>query len=59
MSIFTQWGQLIFQSDIVANGWDGTFKGVNQPVGVYVYMVDITLTNGTTSLRKGTVTLIR
>ncbi|WP_167343658.1 gliding motility-associated C-terminal domain-containing protein [Pedobacter borealis] len=59
MSIFTQWGQLIFQSDNVANGWDGTFKGVNQPIGVYAYMVDITFTNGTTSLRKGTVTLIR
>ncbi|WP_082458604.1 putative Ig domain-containing protein [Pedobacter sp. Leaf216] len=59
MSIYTQWGQLIFQSDNVANGWDGTFKGVNQPIGVYVYMVDITFTNGTTSLRKGTVTLIR
>lgn len=59
MSIYTQWGQLIFQSDNVANGWDGTFKGVNQPNGVYVYMVDITFTNGTTSMRKGTVTLIR
>ncbi|MFF5383553.1 putative Ig domain-containing protein [Pedobacter suwonensis] len=59
MSIYTQWGQLIFQSDNVANGWDGTFKGVNQPNGVYVYMVDITFSNGTTSMRKGTVTLIR
>ncbi|SDG24904.1 gliding motility-associated C-terminal domain-containing protein [Pedobacter terrae] len=59
MSIYTQWGQLIFQSDNVANGWDGTFKGVNQPIGVYVYMVDITFSNGTTSMRKGTVTLIR
>jgi gliding motility-associated-like protein len=59
MSVYTQWGQLIFQSDNVANGWDGTFKGVNQPIGVYVYMVDITFSNGTTSMRKGTVTLIR
>ncbi|MEH3114073.1 Ig-like domain-containing protein [Pedobacter terrae] len=59
MSIYTQWGQLIFQSDNVANGWDGTFKGVNQQNGVYVYMVDITFSNGTTSMRKGTVTLIR
>jgi gliding motility-associated-like protein len=59
MSVYTQWGQLIFQSDNVANGWDGTFKGVNQPIGVYVYMVEITFSNGTTSLRKGTVTLIR
>jgi gliding motility-associated-like protein len=59
MSIFTQWGQLIFQSDNVANGWDGTFKGVNQPTGVYVYMVEVTFTDGTSTLKKGTVTLIR
>ncbi|MNR01460.1 hypothetical protein D3C85_1172650 [compost metagenome] len=59
MSIYTQWGQLIFQSDNVANGWDGTFKGVNQPTGVYVYMVEVTFTDGTSTLKKGTVTLIR
>ncbi|QIL38957.1 T9SS type B sorting domain-containing protein [Pedobacter sp. HDW13] len=59
MSIYTQWGQLIFQSDNVANGWDGTFKGVNQPTGVYVYMVEVTFADGTSTLKKGTVTLIR
>ncbi|WP_316850253.1 Ig-like domain-containing protein [Pedobacter agri] len=59
MSIYTQWGQLLFQSDNVANGWDGTFRGVNQPIGVYVYMVEAQLTDGTTVVRKGTVTLLR
>jgi len=59
MSVFTQWGQLIFQSDNMSNGWDGTFKGVNQPVGVYVYMVDVQFTDGTSTMKKGTVTLIR
>ncbi|RZK18090.1 MAG: gliding motility-associated C-terminal domain-containing protein, partial [Pedobacter sp.] len=59
MNIYTQWGQLLFQSDNVANGWDGTFRGVNQPIGVYVYMVEAQLTDGTTVIRKGTVTLLR
>ncbi|TCD12507.1 T9SS type B sorting domain-containing protein [Pedobacter frigidisoli] len=59
MSIYTQWGQLIFQSDNMATGWDGTFKGINQPIGVYVYMVEVTFSDGTTTMRKGTVTLIR
>lgn len=59
MSIYTQWGQLIFQSDNVANGWDGTFKGVNQPIGVYVFMVEVQLTDGSTVIKKGTVTLLR
>lgn len=59
MSVYTQWGQLIFQSDNVATGWDGTFKGVNQPIGVYVYMVEIKFNDGTDSMRKGTITLVR
>lgn len=59
MSIYTQWGQLIYQSDNVANGWDGTYKGVNQPVGVYVFMVDVQFSDGTNTMRKGTVTLVR
>ncbi|WP_231427482.1 putative Ig domain-containing protein [Pedobacter sp. Leaf250] len=59
MSIYTQWGQLIYQSDNVANGWDGTFRGVNQPIGVYVYMVEVQLTDGSTVIKKGTVTLLR
>ncbi|MGO4878609.1 putative Ig domain-containing protein [Pedobacter psychrotolerans] len=59
MSVFTQWGQLIFQSDNMANGWDGTFKGINQPIGVYVYMVEADFADGTSTMKKGTVTLIR
>ncbi|RYD92056.1 MAG: gliding motility-associated C-terminal domain-containing protein [Sphingobacteriales bacterium] len=59
MSIYTQWGQLIYQSDNVANGWDGTFRGVAQPIGVYVYMVEAQLNDGTAVFRKGTVTLLR
>jgi gliding motility-associated-like protein len=59
MFIYTQWGQLIFQSDNVANGWDGTFKGVNQPIGVYVYMVEVQFNDGTSTMKKGTITLIR
>ncbi|MCZ4245230.1 putative Ig domain-containing protein [Pedobacter punctiformis] len=59
MYIYTQWGQLIYQSNSTANGWDGTFKGVNQPSGVYVYMVEVNFNDGTQILRKDTVTLIR
>lgn len=59
MYVYTQWGNLIFQSDSVANGWDGTYKGVNQTTGVYVYMVDVTFNDGTKSIKKGTITLIR
>ncbi len=59
MNIYTQWGQLIYQVNSTTTGWDGTYKGVAQPSGVYVYMIEIEMTDGTKVMKKGTVTLIR
>jgi gliding motility-associated-like protein len=59
MSIYNQWGQLVFQAQSATQGWDGTYKGVSQPNGVYVYLIEIESKDGTKSTRKGTVTLIR
>ena len=36
--IYNRWGQLIYDSP-AAPGWDGTFGGVQQPVGTYLYFV--------------------
>lgn len=39
LDIFNRWGQLLFSSDQVLKGWDGTFKGQVVPDGVYVYIL--------------------
>jgi gliding motility-associated-like protein len=57
--IFNQWGQKIFESSSQQNGWDGTFNGKQQPVGVYVYALTMTLLDGTVVNKKGTINLIR
>jgi len=36
-NVFNRWGQLIFTTSKLGDGWDGTFKGEIQPVGAYVY----------------------
>jgi gliding motility-associated-like protein len=59
MRIFNQWGQQIFSSTDPARGWDGTSKGRMQPVGVYVYVIKVTMQNGTVTTEKGIVNLIR
>ena len=59
MRVYNQWGQFIYESLQVQSGWDGTYRGQLQPNGVYVYYVDITFTDGTTALKKGSVTLLR
>ncbi|MDN3588559.1 putative Ig domain-containing protein [Pedobacter aquatilis] len=59
MNIYTQWGQLIYQVDSTTTGWDGTYRGVPQPSGVYVYMIEVISSDGTKVMKKGTITLIR
>ena len=59
MRIYDQWGHLIFQSDQMQRGWDGTYRGTLQPNGVYVYVIDLNLTDGSHTMKKGTVTLLR
>jgi gliding motility-associated-like protein len=59
LMIFNQWGEKIFETSNQQNGWDGTYKGKQQPVGVYVYVLSMTLQDGTVVNKKGTINLIR
>jgi gliding motility-associated-like protein len=57
--IYNRYGQLVFQSNTQSQGWDGTFNGVPQPMGVYAYTLDASFDDGTKTTRKGDITLIR
>jgi gliding motility-associated-like protein len=35
MDIFDRWGQTVFSTDDITQGWDGTYKGKPQPQGMY------------------------
>jgi gliding motility-associated-like protein len=59
MAIFNQWGQKIFETTNQQGGWDGTYKGRPQPVGVYVYVIAIEFTSGSPQTKKGMLNLIR
>jgi gliding motility-associated-like protein len=59
LMIFNQWGEKIFESSSQQNGWDGTYNGKQQPVGVYVYALTMTMLDGTVVNKKGTISLIR
>ncbi|MEQ8928119.1 MAG: PKD-like domain-containing protein [Fulvivirga sp.] len=60
MWIYDRWGNLIFFSDNQRVGWDGyDSKGNLLPAGVYVYKLDLILSNGQRTTRVGDVTLIR
>lgn len=57
--IFNRWGQMVFESKQVNDGWDGTFNGQPLNSEVFVYYVRATCPDRTTIERKGSVTLIR
>ena len=59
MHIYSSNGTLVFVSNNIEQGWDGTFKGNLQPMGVYVYVVKFTTPNGETRQQKGDLMLIR
>jgi gliding motility-associated-like protein len=57
--IYNRWGQVVFQSNNPDYGWDGTYKGMPQPMDVYAYTLDATFFDGKRTTRKGDITLIR
>ncbi|WP_316791086.1 putative Ig domain-containing protein [Pedobacter frigoris] len=59
LRVYNQWGQFIYESLSIQNGWDGTYKGDIQPNGVYVYYLDVEFNDGTKTTKKGTITLLR
>jgi len=57
--IWNRWGQKVFETNSVSQGWDGKIKGVVQPMDVYVYTLSIEFSDGTKTTKKGDITLIR
>jgi gliding motility-associated-like protein len=58
-TIFNRWGQTIFTTKNGLDGWDGKYKGVEQPAGSYVWIAEGEFNSGKKFTEKGTVTLIR
>lgn len=59
MKIFNQWGQLVYSTGNLGDGWDGMYKGQMQPSGVYIYAVRVKLMDGSEIVRKGSINLLR
>ena len=59
MRIWNKWGELLFESYDYRKGWNGTYKGIAQPMDTYVYMVTFKDVDGIKVSKKGTFILIR
>jgi gliding motility-associated-like protein len=57
-AIYNRWGQLVFQTNTMETGWDGTFNGKPQPMESYAYVLNATYINGETESKRGNITLL-
>ena len=57
--IYSRGGRQVYHSKDVSQGWDGTFNGHKQPMGTYVYIIELNDAVKGLQHKKGTVTLIR
>lgn len=57
--VYNRWGNVVFETTDINQGWDGTYKGTPQPLGVYIYDVEAETPSGQVFNKKGNVTLLR
>jgi gliding motility-associated-like protein len=58
IQIFNRWGQLVYKSKDPGRGWNGTFNGILQPTGNYVWLIMLTDIDGNRKQYRGTVLLL-
>jgi hypothetical protein len=49
----------VYSTNNIDDGWDGSFRNVEQELGVYVWTVEALTKDNEKVLRKGNVTLLR
>ncbi|MFH2141445.1 MAG: PKD domain-containing protein [Bacteroidota bacterium] len=57
--IFNRWGQQIFITDDLKQGWDGTYNGKLQNIDTYAYYAKVKLYNNQEMEKSGTINLLR
>lgn len=57
--IYNRYGQLVFSTDNINEGWDGTMHGKVLNQGVFAYTLEYDLVNGAHGEKSGNVTLVK
>lgn len=59
LAVYNRWGQKVFETRDLNQGWDGTFNGIPLEPDVFGYYLEIECFNGLKQFKKGNVALIR
>ena len=57
--VYDRWGEKVFETTSLNEGWDGTFRGRKCDPAVYDYYMKATCINNKEFIKKGNITLIR
>ncbi|HLX67500.1 MAG TPA: Ig-like domain-containing protein, partial [Puia sp.] len=58
-TVYNRWGNIVYTTTDPNQGWDGTFKGVPQPVETYLWIAEGIDVNGRKIVAKGMTSLVR
>ncbi|GJM61353.1 PKD domain-containing protein [Persicobacter diffluens] len=61
LEIYTRWGQMVYQTRVLGEGWNGYYfnNGNPLPAGVYIYKLDARTVDGNRVSQVGDVTLLK
>ena len=57
--VFNRWGQVVFESRDINQGWDGTFRGEDQNMDTYTYIVRVKSYDDRELSKTGYISLMR
>jgi gliding motility-associated-like protein len=57
--VYDRWGELVWETSNINDGWDGTYRGKLLDPDVYDYYLQVTCIGGLENIIKGNITLIR
>ncbi len=58
-TIYNRWGNVVFHTSNLGEGWDGRFNDREQEIGTYIWVIEATDVTGSHWIKKGNLTLIR
>lgn len=59
LQIFNRWGEVIFESNSMAIGWDGRYQGRFVHDGIYIYQAKFTMSDNQEIVKTGNLFLVR
>jgi len=58
-AVFDRWGNKMFETTDINDGWDGTYHGKKMNMGTYMWFLSCLEQDGSPVVRSGNTALIR